>query len=144
MSFVLLAILQLSDAIDLRKESKGRLCLPSIDHPVRPGMDCYVAGWGKTSKDTRYTSETLQHAKMKLIDRDTCNLPGMISGGGLKEREICAGYRDLRADICPGDSGGSLVCQLNGKILDSISNKVLQTVKLIICKMNESSEVVTL
>lgn len=98
--------------MNLKKKGVGRVCLPDIDHPTRPGMTCYVTGWGKTDEGKK-SSERLKHGALKLVDKYVCNLPNSIKGG-LRDRELCAGWEDSRTDVCKGDSGGSLVCQNEG------------------------------
>lgn len=98
--------------MNLKKKGVGRVCLPNIDHPPRPGMTCYVTGWCKTDEGKK-SSERLKHGALKLVDKYVCNLPNSIKGG-LRDRELCAGWVDSRTDVCKGDSGGSLVCQNEG------------------------------
>ncbi|XP_065649075.1 trypsin isoform X2 [Hydra vulgaris] len=89
-------------------------CLPTAE--AAAGSSCFISGWGKISHPGSMTS-TLQHAKMNVVDRQTCEklnkktIPITITKGML-----CAGDGGAtRISGCHGDSGGPFVCNNGGK-----------------------------
>ncbi|XP_026098565.1 transmembrane protease serine 2-like isoform X3 [Carassius auratus] len=73
--------------------------------------DCYVTGWGSLFSGGS-SSQTLQEAKIQLIDRTTCNSRAVYNGQ-ITDTMICAGKLEGGVDSCQGDSGGPLVTKEN-------------------------------
>ncbi|XP_012921316.2 complement factor D [Heterocephalus glaber] len=82
------------------------LPLQREDRDVAPGTLCDVAGWGVVSHAGR-RPDRLQHVRLKVVDRATCNLRPHHDGAVTKQM-MCA--ESNRRDSCKGDSGGPLVC----------------------------------
>ncbi|EHB16936.1 Complement factor D [Heterocephalus glaber] len=93
------------DTIDhdllLLQVSPGQRCLPgcarSRGSPARPDL---AARGGRRP-------DRLQHVRLKVVDRATCNLRPHHDGAVTKQM-MCA--ESNRRDSCKGDSGGPLVC----------------------------------
>ena len=107
---VFLAIVQLKDQIKLTDENKGRICLPDDNYPIPSTMECYVKGWGST----RYGGKQLRHTRVMRVPRKICNLPVSWQNILIKG-QTCAGYAEGGKEACTNDSGGSMVCKLNGR-----------------------------
>ena len=97
------------------------ICLSSTDASlfsevstgtVESTRNYFVAGWGATSYGG-YASNELQYAKVKLINKDTCESWFKKTLGKKKthiaEGVLCAGYEQGGIDGCQGDSGGPLM-----------------------------------
>lgn len=96
----------------LRMTSNVRpVCLPSAGMYFSAPRDCYVTGWGALYSGGS-SSETLQEAKIQLIDRSTCN-GWLVYNGQITNTMICAGKLAGGVDSCQGDSGGPLVTKEN-------------------------------
>lgn len=87
------------------------VCLPNVGMYFSAPRDCYITGWGALSFQGS-GSETLQEAKIQLIDRTTCN-NYQVYNGLITNTMICAGKLAGGVDSCQGDSGGPLVTQEN-------------------------------
>ncbi|XP_058691719.1 acrosin-like [Poecile atricapillus] len=75
-------------------------------------QNCWIAGWGSTTKGGQDSSDRLQEAKVQLIDVQLCNSSGWYAGK-IHTHNLCAGYPEGNIDTCQGDSGGPLMCQDN-------------------------------
>ncbi|XP_014108291.1 PREDICTED: acrosin-like [Pseudopodoces humilis] len=75
-------------------------------------QNCWIAGWGSTTKGGQDSSDHLQEAKVQLIDVQLCNSSGWYAGK-IHTHNLCAGYPQGNIDTCQGDSGGPLMCQDN-------------------------------
>ncbi|KAK9968576.1 hypothetical protein ABG768_002892 [Culter alburnus] len=87
------------------------VCLPNKGMYFSAPRECYVTGWGALYSGGS-SSETLQEAKIQLIDRTTCNSQ-QVYNGQIKDTMICAGKLQGGVDSCQGDSGGPLVTKEN-------------------------------
>uniref|UniRef100_A0A8C0GSI5 Peptidase S1 domain-containing protein n=1 Tax=Chelonoidis abingdonii TaxID=106734 RepID=A0A8C0GSI5_CHEAB len=87
------------------------ITLPFAKNSVKPGTMCSIAGWGRTSTETKSTPDTLQEVNLKVLEDDVCmnnldvtyndyDASTMMCGGDLKK-----GKTSFK-----GDSGGPLVC----------------------------------
>ncbi|XP_037727793.1 serine protease persephone-like, partial [Drosophila subpulchrella] len=90
--------------------------------PTDPPLDAklFVAGWGVLNVTTRMRSKILLRGGLELVTLDQCNSsyaeqPGSIwvLKQGVVDSLICAIDHKLIADACNGDSGGSLIHELN-------------------------------
>ena len=87
------------------------ICLPTKYMSASEGDQCHITGWGRQGA-YNFASSTLKEAIVPLVNRYICNLRYR---GRITERMLCAGYPHGGVDACKGDSGGSLVCQRDGK-----------------------------
>lgn len=72
------------------------LPLQRQDRDVAPGTLCDVAGWGVVSHTGR-RPDRLQHVRLPVLDRATCNLR-QYHDGTITERMMCA--ESNRRDSC--------------------------------------------
>ena len=90
-------------------------CLPSTDDFLEPGVECYVAGWGKKSFDGG-VNVPLTEVGLPIVDHQTCSKwYSEVGVAVIKSMHICAGYENGKKDACLGDSGGPLICVENNK-----------------------------
>ncbi|XP_048037470.1 transmembrane protease serine 2-like [Megalobrama amblycephala] len=87
------------------------VCLPNKGMYFSAPQECYITGWGTLSEGGS-SPETLQEAKIQLIDRTICNSP-QVYNGQITDTMICAGKLQGGVDSCQGDSGGPLVTKEN-------------------------------
>ncbi|KAK7883029.1 hypothetical protein WMY93_029203 [Mugilogobius chulae] len=80
------------------------ICLPSPQHVFPAAGFVWISGWGAT-REGGLATKTLQKAKVRLINQDTCNT---LMKGQLTSRMMCAGVLEGGVDACQGDSGGPL------------------------------------
>ncbi|TRY80258.1 hypothetical protein TCAL_09442 [Tigriopus californicus] len=91
-------------------------CLPSSDTWFEPGMECIIAGWGKTEAGSADEGALcLQTAAVPLINTRECREMYSISNRNIVDGMTCAGYQTGGVDSCKGDSGGPLTCKVNGR-----------------------------
>uniref|UniRef100_A0A8D2J910 Peptidase S1 domain-containing protein n=1 Tax=Varanus komodoensis TaxID=61221 RepID=A0A8D2J910_VARKO len=84
------------------------ICLPNPSIQLPQKTDCWVSGWVDTQ------------GGVSLISRGTCNnlykadAHGTLDKDPIKPDEICAEYPENGKDAHLADSGGPLICKLNG------------------------------
>ena len=73
-------------------------------------------GWGKTAHPGGI-SLMLQQAKMKVVSNSICNtVHRKTIGVPVTSNMVCAGDNGITKTMgCHGDSGGPLICRINGK-----------------------------
>jgi len=120
-----IAILRLTQRINLNNPYVNTACLPSCDNQFDyqfsngTGVRCWVAGWGKNEFDGSF--QFIQHkVDVPIVDDYKCNsaLKRALNrkGAGVGDRfqldasEVCAGT-ETGKDACTGDGGSPLVCQ---------------------------------
>ncbi|XP_038622100.1 enteropeptidase [Tachyglossus aculeatus] len=89
------------------------ICLPEASQPFPPGIDCTIAGWGKTSQGS--TATILQEATIPLISNEQCQQ--WMSEYNITAKMMCGGYEEGGVDSCQGDSGGPLARREGGRWL---------------------------
>ncbi|TRY56322.1 hypothetical protein DNTS_031855 [Danionella cerebrum] len=104
------ALMKLTFALTITSDVRP-VCLPNKGQFFTAPRECYVTGWGALSSGGS-TSQTLQEARIHLIDRDLCNNRAVYHGQ-VTDSMICAGRLEGGIDSCQGDSGGPLVTQQN-------------------------------
>ncbi|XP_059401287.1 transmembrane protease serine 2-like [Carassius carassius] len=87
------------------------VCLPPKGMYFAAPRESYITGWGALFSGGP-ASQTLQEAKIQLIDRTTCNSRAVYNGR-ITDTMICAGRLEGGVDSCQGDSGGPLVIKEN-------------------------------
>ncbi|CAG2106232.1 unnamed protein product, partial [Medioppia subpectinata] len=92
-----IALIKLDDKLDLNINIQP-ICLSSnIILPDNP--TCVAIGWGRTESDK--PSKTLQKVKLPMVQNKKCDI------------QLCAKNTErANADVCKGDSGGPLSCQM--------------------------------
>ncbi|KAM6155649.1 brain-specific serine protease 4-like [Rhynchocyon petersi] len=93
------------------------ICLPDHSVHLAPNTDCWIAGWGSIRDGVPLPyPQTLQKLKVPIIDSEVCSqLYWRGAGqGAITEDMLCAGYLEGERDACLGDSGGPLMCQVEG------------------------------
>ena len=113
--FYFLALIKVATPINIQHGKKGRICLPDDDNPVGEEQDCYVTGWGHI-EESAASSDELREVKVKLVPLQKCNSHQSYKGTK-DETMVCAGYAEGGKDACQNDSGGSMVCKVDGKFL---------------------------
>ncbi|XP_052423201.1 transmembrane protease serine 2 isoform X3 [Carassius gibelio] len=105
-----IALMKLSSPLTITSNVRP-VCLPNKGMYFTAPRDCYVTGWGSLFSGGS-SSQTLQEAKIQLIDRTTCNSRAVYNGQ-ITDTMICAGKLEGGVDSCQGDSGGPLVTKEN-------------------------------
>ena len=113
MTIYFLALLQLKLPISIEDENKARICLPDDDNPVADDEECYATGWGLLEHNG-FPSDYLREVNVNRVSPDVCNDTNAYNGG-IDETMTCAGFAEGQKDACTNDSGGSLVCKVEGK-----------------------------
>ncbi|XP_017896541.1 PREDICTED: brain-specific serine protease 4 isoform X1 [Capra hircus] len=111
-----IALVHLEHAIQF-SERVLPICLPDSTVQLSPDTDCWIAGWGSVQDGVPLPHpQTLQKLKVPIIDSATCGrLYWRGAGqGAITEDMLCAGYLEGERDACLGDSGGPLMCQVEG------------------------------
>ncbi|XP_004373466.1 brain-specific serine protease 4 [Trichechus manatus latirostris] len=93
------------------------ICLPDNSVHFPPNTDCWIAGWGSIYNGVPLAHpRTLKKLKVPIIDTNVCSrLYWWGAGqGAITEDMLCAGYLEGEKDACLGDSGGPLMCQVDG------------------------------
>uniref|UniRef100_A0ABI7WL39 Peptidase S1 domain-containing protein n=1 Tax=Felis catus TaxID=9685 RepID=A0ABI7WL39_FELCA len=93
------------------------ICLPDSSVRLPPNTRCWIAGWGSIRDGVPLPHpQTLQKLEVPIIDSEVCSrLYWRGAGqGAITEDMLCAGYLEGRRDACLGDSGGPLMCQVEG------------------------------
>ncbi|KAK6176388.1 hypothetical protein SNE40_014683 [Patella caerulea] len=100
-----LALLRLSDPVELADGLVREVCLPDAEDEVIG--DCWVTGWGVTLEDE---GDYLQELKSDVVNNTHCK---DLWRGYIRDDHVCVGLGNTGA--CRGDSGGPLVCRKNGR-----------------------------
>ncbi|XP_074052091.1 brain-specific serine protease 4-like [Macrotis lagotis] len=96
------------------------ICLPDSTVDLLPGTSCWIAGWGSIGDGVPLPyPQTLQKLKVPIISSETCSRLYWRGVGQeiITSDMLCAGYLEGKKDACLGDSGGPLMCQVNGSWL---------------------------
>ncbi|KAG6939667.1 ovochymase 1 [Chelydra serpentina] len=103
-----LTLLELEKPIKLG-DSIAIICLPDRDEEISIDARCLTAGWGATEPGKDEYSIRLQQTNIPLLSNEAC-----VSywGQDIKNTNICGGAAGATA--CSGDSGGPLICMING------------------------------
>lgn len=89
------------------------ICLPPKRLELPSRTRCAIVGWGKENEQHEEGATVLHEAFVPLVPRDIC--VDEYEGYFISKNMMCAGYRNGRADSCSGDSGGPLMCEIDGK-----------------------------
>ncbi|XP_059967460.1 serine protease 46-like [Mesoplodon densirostris] len=112
-----IALLKLRDSVSWSPVIQP-VCLPNPKLKPSLGSMCWMIGWGQTyTRETPQPSYSLQEVAVKIVNNEICNqqykflfLKGQkkLNGNDM----ICA-ILQWGVDACLGNSGSSLVCQVN-------------------------------
>uniref|UniRef100_F7E5A7 Tryptase gamma 1 n=1 Tax=Callithrix jacchus TaxID=9483 RepID=F7E5A7_CALJA len=107
-----IALVQLSVPVTLSSRILP-VCLPEASADFCPGTQCWVTGWGYTQEGKPLPPPySLQEVEVSVVDRETCSQDyPSPEGSALQPDMLCARGP---GDACQDDSGGPLVCQMNG------------------------------
>ncbi|XP_014648900.1 PREDICTED: tryptase gamma [Ceratotherium simum simum] len=107
-----IALLQLSTPVTLSSRVLP-VCLPEASANFRPGTPCWVTGWGYTAEGKPLQPPySLQEAEVSIVDIETCTQDYTGTGSSsIQPDMLCA---QGPGDACQDDSGGPLVCQVDG------------------------------
>ncbi|CAH1154506.1 unnamed protein product [Phaedon cochleariae] len=87
--------------------------------PISSGTWCEISGWGIVDplNSTSYSS-VLKSAAVPVISLDTCRRKSVYGGQQqqILDSMLCAGYLKGGIDACIGDSGGPLMCDIEGNL----------------------------
>ncbi|XP_044841347.1 granzyme H-like [Mauremys mutica] len=104
-------LLQLAETVKLNKWVKT-IPLPRTNKRVKPGTKCSVAGWGRTSRQSKSApATTLQEANLKVLEDDLClKNPDLTYYDYDASTMMCVGDPKKGKASFMGDSGGPLMC----------------------------------
>ncbi|KAJ8250766.1 hypothetical protein COCON_G00226880 [Conger conger] len=111
----LLEIRSSSGKCAVRSESVRTACLPPEHRMLPPGAVCDVAGYGKEGEHLWYISQYLRQAQVELVAQSVCTDKDYY-GGLVTDNMFCAASPDWSKDACKSDSGGPLVCEVDGRM----------------------------
>ncbi|XP_052223135.1 neurotrypsin-like isoform X1 [Dreissena polymorpha] len=86
-------------------------CLPDASMHYETGLTCHISGWGRTSLNSTTGQTVLDAAEVRLIDDEDCKRSYNTQ---ITPNMVCAGYMEGGIDACHRDSGGPLVCRVEG------------------------------
>jgi len=96
------------------KDVKPICVLPQSDYPLNKltGMHCEIAGWGMTEyNNSNSYPDSVRSARITVGDVSDSFCNYLYKRNVHKTGKFCAGYG---VDACQEDSGGPLVCRMNG------------------------------
>ncbi|XP_052900620.1 serine protease persephone-like [Anopheles moucheti] len=119
-----IALLELADPVTGDWPFVDPICLytNATGGPPGPEQTLSVQGWGTMLPGETEIATRLMKANVSIVERDVCasNLPrNRRNPAGLHPGQLCALGRNERnetiADTCPGDSGGPLELNVDGR-----------------------------
>ncbi|XP_061194746.1 trypsin-2-like [Saccostrea echinata] len=104
-----IAVVRLSDDVSFGPDVQETIL--NSDHSYPPdGTECSAQGWG-CSRSGGSASNEARMVDLPIYDSDSC-------GDVFDLRyTFCAGYFNRNKGICPGDSGGPLICKRDGNLV---------------------------
>jgi secreted trypsin-like serine protease len=109
-----IALMKLDKPLPLHQlKGVAAINLPSVKRPSQYpplGKECVIVGWGCTMAKGQ-PNEKAKYANLQVISNARCNKVYSYAAGLNDDHEFCAGFMNRRVGVCPGDSGGGLVCQ---------------------------------
>ncbi|XP_006897563.1 PREDICTED: tryptase gamma [Elephantulus edwardii] len=111
-----IALVQLSTPVHLSPWILP-ICLPEASTSFQPGTRCWVTGWGYTQEEEPLLPPyNLQEVEVSIVDTDACRQDYISEDGSILPDMLCA---QGPGDACQDDSGGPLVCQVDGTWLQA-------------------------
>ncbi|CAK6444861.1 unnamed protein product [Pipistrellus nathusii] len=96
-----------------------QVALPPAWETFPPGTPCWVTGWGDVQEEVPLPPPyPLKQVKVPIVENRECDSKyhaGLYTGDNVRivrKDMICAGTTNM--DSCQGDTGGPLVCKVNG------------------------------
>lgn len=112
-----IALLRLARPVN-RTEAAGAPCLSASRNSL-VNKTCWITGWGNRSFDGNH-SIVLMQAAVPLVSHQRCQVAHQ---GRVDDSMMCAGPDQAGLYTCQEDSGGSLVCEFDGKwYLEGVSS----------------------
>uniref|UniRef100_A0AC35TJA5 Peptidase S1 domain-containing protein n=1 Tax=Rhabditophanes sp. KR3021 TaxID=114890 RepID=A0AC35TJA5_9BILA len=105
-----IALLRLTKKVK-RSSDVNSICLNKL--PTPNYKVCVIAGYGSLSESGPYPA-FLREAFVPIIPNYICNDYMHYRGKLDIFSTLCAGYSEGKIDSCKGDSGGPLMCEVNG------------------------------
>jgi len=90
-------------------------CLPHHGLQYTPGLNCTISGWGTTKAAGSVYARRLRAAWIPLLPHETCKASFVYGTKTIADGMFCAGMLEGGMDSCQGDSGGALICLINGE-----------------------------
>ncbi|PNF30618.1 hypothetical protein B7P43_G06127 [Cryptotermes secundus] len=90
-------------------------CLPHHGVQYTPGLNCTISGWGSVKAAGAGYSRHLRATWIPLLPHETCKASFVYGTKAIGDGMFCAGLLEGGVDSCQGDSGGALVCLINGE-----------------------------
>ncbi|XP_017366450.2 tryptase gamma [Cebus imitator] len=107
-----IALVQLSVPVSLSSWILP-VCLPEASADFCPGTRCWVTGWGYTQEGEPLPPPySLQEVEVSVVDREACSQDYPSPEGSVLQPDMLCARGP--GDACQDDSGGPLVCQVNG------------------------------
>ncbi|NWR12318.1 ACRO protein, partial [Paradoxornis webbianus] len=107
-----IALLELNEPVDCSPYIQlACVAYPTLRVPEL--QNCWIAGWGDTTEGDEDTTDTLQEAKVQLIDLQLCNSSGWYAGE-IHTHNLCAGYPQGKIDTCTSWGRGCARARLPG------------------------------
>ncbi|XP_075384214.1 tryptase gamma-like [Tenrec ecaudatus] len=111
-----IALVQLSTPVHLSRWVLP-VCLPEASTSFQPGTQCWVTGWGYTQEgEPLRPPYSLQEVQVSIVDTATCRQDYNSTGSTIQPDMLCA---QGPGDACQDDSGGPLVCRVDGSWLQA-------------------------
>lgn len=88
-------------------------CLPPKWLTLDDHTPCTVIGWGKRHEQNINAATLLYEAVVPIVSQRECLKE--YRDYHISQNMFCAGYKNGRADSCSGDSGGPLLCNIDGR-----------------------------
>uniref|UniRef100_A0A8C6GM50 Urokinase-type plasminogen activator n=1 Tax=Mus spicilegus TaxID=10103 RepID=A0A8C6GM50_MUSSI len=90
------------------------ICLPPRFTDAPFGSDCEITGFGKESESDYLYPKNLKMSVVKLVSHEQCMQPHYY-GSEINYKMLCAADPEWKTDSCKGDSGGPLICNIEGR-----------------------------
>ncbi|XP_036366151.1 kallikrein 1-related peptidase b3-like isoform X2 [Octopus sinensis] len=129
-----IALLKMSNPVpskDFQPITIGPPNIPKI------GDMCMAMGWGCAKYGTKQpTQNELYEVILPILSLSKCSKTFKELCSGNTSTKICAGYFERDRGICPGDSGGPLICRFKQKwVLSGITSFTLSHLPAIFTKV---------
>lgn len=90
------------------------ICLPPRFGDAPLGSDCEITGFGQESATDYFYPKDLKMSVVKIISHEQCKQPHYY-GSEINYKMLCAADPEWKTDSCSGDSGGPLICNIDGR-----------------------------
>jgi len=113
------ALIFLAEDINFESNRNAEIAYLPVGKTYPENGNCWAAGWGVTAMDNYYYSTTpdeLQYVGVDIFDDAFCeNAYSQYDYPFYESSMLCAGSLRGTSDTCYGDSGGPLICDIDGK-----------------------------